>query len=98
MRICIALILVLVSTTTAIAHDTGNVMPPKPATTSPPNIPDPTRQGGDTIDDAVVIPSLPYSDTGTTRATRTTMTRSVPTRAARRPMSSTATRRWSPRP
>jgi hypothetical protein len=66
MHIRLALILVLVSMTTAVAHETGNSFPPKPTVVGPPNVPGPHRQGGDTIADAVVIPSLPFSDTGTT--------------------------------
>ncbi|MBD3232653.1 MAG: T9SS type A sorting domain-containing protein [candidate division Zixibacteria bacterium] len=40
----------------------------KPPYTGPKNIPNPNiiLQGGDTIEDAVVIPSIPYSNTGTT--------------------------------
>ncbi len=66
MRASLALVVMFFSTTSAIALDTGNVMQPKPTTTYPASIPDPDRQGGDTIADAVVIPSLPFSDAGTT--------------------------------
>jgi hypothetical protein len=66
MRAWLALVVMFLATASAIAHDTGNVMPPKPAITYPVNILDPDRQGGDTIADAVVIPSLPFSDVGTT--------------------------------
>jgi hypothetical protein len=48
------------------AQDTGNAMPAKPATTCPPNVPDPARQAGDTLETATVIPSLPFTDAGTT--------------------------------
>ena len=93
MRTWLAIVFVVIATTSAIALDTGNAPPPKPTTTYPANIPNPDRQGGDTIADAAVIPSLPYSDTGTTAATPTTTTRSARTRARRRPTSSTSTRR-----
>jgi hypothetical protein len=66
MRFAAALVLVLGASATTVAQPTGNVMPSKPAYAFPPNVPDPMRQGGDTIDDALVIPSLPYSDSGTT--------------------------------
>ena len=53
---------------TAIAQELGTSREPPVKNTSvviyePPAVP---RQGGDTIEDAMVIPGLPYSDTGTT--------------------------------
>jgi hypothetical protein len=50
----------------AAAYDLGNQAPVKPVVTYPENIPNPERQGGDTIGLAHVIPSLPYTDSGTT--------------------------------
>ncbi|MEZ4386439.1 MAG: hypothetical protein R3D98_02440 [Candidatus Krumholzibacteriia bacterium] len=40
--------------------------PAKPVREIPPDVSDPNRQGGDTILDAVVIPGLPFADSGTT--------------------------------
>jgi hypothetical protein len=53
-------------TAAAAAYDLGNQAPVKPVVTYPENVPNPERQGGDTIALAHVIPSLPYSDSGTT--------------------------------
>jgi hypothetical protein len=48
------------------AQDLGNQAPAKVPGVYPVNIPDPDRQGGDTLLDAVIIPTLPFADTGTT--------------------------------
>lgn len=66
MRTWAAIVFIFIATNSATALDTGSVMPAKPATAFPPNVPDPTRQGGDTIATALVIPSVPFSDSGTT--------------------------------
>ncbi len=66
MRRVFMIVSVLNLAITASAHDLGNTPPPKPTTTYPANIPNPIRQGGDTIADALVIPSLPFNDAGTT--------------------------------
>jgi len=68
MRITLAMILalVIVGSATSADLDTSNRMPAKAPSTVNPNIPNPDRQGGDTIDDAVLISALPYSTTGTT--------------------------------
>jgi hypothetical protein len=58
-----AMMLALVGT--AMAADLGNVAPAKPDVTYPENIPNPVRQGGDTILNAFVV-SIPASTTGTT--------------------------------
>ncbi len=60
----IALVLGLVGA--AAASDLGNQAPTKIPGTYPVNIPNPERQGGDTIASAMVIPALPYNDSGTT--------------------------------
>ena len=65
MKLLIAL-LILVAPSFACAQFTGNAMPPKPAAVITPNVPSPSRQAGDTIETATVIPSLPFNDTGTT--------------------------------
>jgi hypothetical protein len=66
MRLWLPIVLVLALASVAVGQDTRNVLPPKPTAVGPPNIPDPNRQGGDTIADATVIPSIPYSNSGTT--------------------------------
>jgi len=48
------------------AQDLGVRMPAKSAPVVAENVPDPDRQGGDTILDAWVIPAIPYTDIGTT--------------------------------
>jgi hypothetical protein len=68
MRTCIVILVILGMAGTAVAQDLGNSreLPIKNAPIvayEPPAVP---RQGGDTIADAVVIPGLPYSNTGTT--------------------------------
>ncbi len=50
----------------AAAADLGSQAPLKTPRSHPENVPNPHRQGGDTIATALVIPSLPYADTGTT--------------------------------
>jgi hypothetical protein len=50
----------------AAAQDLGNQAPAKAPGVYPVNIPDPDRQGGDTLLDAVIIPGLPFADSGTT--------------------------------
>jgi hypothetical protein len=60
----IALVLGLVGV--AAANDLGNQAPVKTPQSYPENIPNPIRQGGDTIASATVIPALPYNDSGTT--------------------------------
>jgi len=65
MKTLIAILLLTAFAATAVAADLGNVRPAKPNFTYPPNPPNPARQGGDTILNAVAIPIL-YSGTGTT--------------------------------
>jgi hypothetical protein len=52
--------------TTALAKDVSNRAPQKVPGIYPENIPDPNRQGGDTIASATVVPTLPFADSGTT--------------------------------
>ena len=69
MRIDLALLLALVLVACAgasLAADTGHRQPTKPSAGVVPNVPAPERQGGDTIGDAVVIPAIPFADTGST--------------------------------
>jgi hypothetical protein len=66
MKIAIVVIGILSLAVPAVASDLGNQAPPKPPSVVTPNVPDPTRQGGDTIATAFPIPALPYFDTGTT--------------------------------
>lgn len=66
MRMAIVIILVMALASAATATNLGNRAPVKPTVSFPPNVPDPARQGGDTIYDAFVIPSLPFEDSGTT--------------------------------
>ena len=58
----------LVGTGLALAPAVAPTPPPKSPDihAAPPPDPSVIRQGGDTIADATVIPSLPYYDTGTT--------------------------------
>jgi len=65
MRIAIWLMASLVAGL-AGAQDLGNTAPAKPATVVVPNVPNPGRQGGDTIMNANSILGIPYSDSGTT--------------------------------
>jgi hypothetical protein len=66
MRIVMLIALCLWSVGVVAAQDLGNQAPAKMPQHYLENIPDPVRQGGDTIATATVIPALPYSDTGTT--------------------------------
>jgi hypothetical protein len=66
MKAMIAIVLVVGIVGAATAYDLGNRGPVKPIGTYPENVPDPGRQGGDTIATAFLIPSLPYYDSGTT--------------------------------
>jgi hypothetical protein len=69
MRIVLALVVVVGMVACAgasLAADTGHRQPAKPAAMVAPNVPDPARQGGDTIADATLIPAIPYYDAGTT--------------------------------
>jgi hypothetical protein len=50
----------------AAAHDLGSQAPVKAPMSYPENVPDPQRQGGDTIASALVVPWIPYDDFGTT--------------------------------
>jgi hypothetical protein len=66
MRKLLVLALVLGLVGVAAANDLGNQAPVKTPQSYPENIPNPVRQGGDTIASATVIPALPYNDSGTT--------------------------------
>jgi hypothetical protein len=66
MKAMITIMLVVGVVGVAAAYDLGNQAPVKPVVSYPENVPNPERQGGDTIALALVIPSLPYSDSGTT--------------------------------
>jgi hypothetical protein len=66
MKFAIVVIGILSLAVCARAGDLANQAPPKPPSVAPPNVPDPTRQGGDTIATAFPIAALPYFDTGTT--------------------------------
>lgn len=66
MRHATSLVLLILLATPALAQDLGTRAPIKNPGTYPVNIPNPSRQGGDTILDAIVIPAWPYYDTGTT--------------------------------
>jgi hypothetical protein len=66
MRKLLVLALVLGLVGVAAANDLGNQAPVKSPVSYPENVPNPVRQGGDTIGSAMVIPSLPFSDSGTT--------------------------------
>ncbi len=66
MRKVLVLALVLGLVGVAAANDLGNQAPVKSPQSYPENIPNPERQGGDTIASATVIPALPYNDSGTT--------------------------------
>jgi len=65
MRKMLAFALVLTFVGSAVAADLGNQAPLKSDPIVPENVPQ-ARQGGDTVFDAVAIPGLPYSNTGTT--------------------------------
>jgi hypothetical protein len=66
MRKMLVLVLVLGLVGVAAASDLGNRAPVKAPGTYPVNVPNPERQGGDTIANATVINALPYNDSGTT--------------------------------
>jgi hypothetical protein len=66
MRYVMALGVVLALTGISVAQDLASQAPLKVPGTYPENVPNPVRQGGDTIATATVIPGLPYSDSGTT--------------------------------
>jgi hypothetical protein len=66
MRRLIALALLVALAATAPAQSLGPRAPVKSPQAYPENIPNPIRQGGETIETAFPIPSLPFSDTGTT--------------------------------
>lgn len=57
---------ILILAVPALAADLGTQARPKPPSVVAPNVPDPTRQGGDTFATAFPIAALPYFDTGTT--------------------------------
>lgn len=60
------LVLPLLIVASAGAHDLGNLAPEKSPRPWPANVPADARQGGDTIDDALPIDTVPYQTTGTT--------------------------------
>lgn len=66
MRTLLAVILLLGLAGLGAAAEVGDQAPVKTSPSHPENVPNPQRQGGDTIATALVIPSLPYADTGTT--------------------------------
>lgn len=66
MYLTIVFALAMVSWAVSADIDTGSRRPAKSPTAVIPNIPNPERQGGDTIADAVLISELPYYNTGTT--------------------------------
>jgi hypothetical protein len=66
MRHLLSFVLVVTMACGVSAQDLGNRQPVKIPGTYPVNIPNPERQGGDTIAGATVTPGLPYNDSGTT--------------------------------
>ncbi len=66
MRHATVLLLALVLAVPSVAQELGARTPEKIPQSYPENVPDPALQGGDTIASAVVIPALPYNDSGTT--------------------------------
>jgi hypothetical protein len=60
------IVFTLALTGIASAQDLGTRAPVKVPQAYPESIPDPQRQGGDTIATATYIPALPYYDSGTT--------------------------------
>jgi hypothetical protein len=66
MRPTVIVMMVLATTATSLAHDLGSNAPAKPIGTRAMPVPDRERQGGDTIETAFLIPSVPFADTGTT--------------------------------
>ncbi|MEZ4386874.1 MAG: hypothetical protein R3D98_04735 [Candidatus Krumholzibacteriia bacterium] len=67
MRSLLAMLLMTAVAGAALAYDLGNQRPDKPLMTYPQNAPNPDRQGGDTIPDAVVV-SIPVVDLAGTTA------------------------------
>jgi hypothetical protein len=67
MRSLLAILLMTAVAGTAVAYDLGSQRPDKPLMTYPQNVPDPERQGGDTILDAVVV-SIPVVNLAGTTA------------------------------
>lgn len=63
-RLSIGILLFLA--TTSMAQDLGSRAPAKNPGACAVNVPDPARQGGDTVATATIIPGLPYHDTGAT--------------------------------
>ena len=66
MRQLLTLTLILLLAGSAPAIDLGNQRPDKPTVTYPQSLPNPDRQGGDTIADAVELDLLVIDETGTT--------------------------------
>jgi hypothetical protein len=66
MRAMIMIVLGLALAGAATAQNLGPQAPAKTPQAYPENVPNPVLQGGDTIATATVIPSLPYTDSGTT--------------------------------
>ena len=91
MRKLLVLALVLGLVGVAAAYDLGNQAPVKSPVSYPENIPNPVRQGGDTVANATVIPALPYNDSGTTVGYTDDYDESARTPAPRLPTSSTST-------
>ena len=65
-RFLILVLLAAMLSTAAAAPQTSHHSPAKPPASVFPNIPDPSRQGGDTIADAMELPNLPFTVEGTT--------------------------------
>ncbi len=66
MRTLLTIVIVLGLAGVAAAYDLGSQAPVKSPASYPENVPNPQRQGGDTIATAFVMPYLLFSDTGTT--------------------------------
>ena len=66
MKAMITIMLALGFVGVAAAHDLGNQAPVKPVVTYPKNVPNPERQGGDTIGTATVLSYPFFYETGTT--------------------------------
>lgn len=67
--LCTCLLIILVATVpaTTSAQSTGAMTPPvEKVDVGPKDVPAGSRQGGDTIESALVVPGLPFSDSGTT--------------------------------
>jgi hypothetical protein len=62
----IVILAIVAAVTTAKAFELANIPPRKPVPSTTLSVPAPDRQGGDTIADAVAIPVIPFTDTGTT--------------------------------